>query len=1373
MFVMNFTPSLWHPEKRKKIMTLVLLCSVMMIGQSSLFAQNDLACINQINFSLDPSTCTGSITPEMALVGNEVCATGFEIVITNDRNREVPNSFTADDVGETFTYMICCDDNCCWGTLDIEFKAALGAICPPNDTIPCGTLDFFSFFSPQETACGQVDINLINQEKRHINCDDDITATVDRTYRVTDNFGNSRLCEQRIFLERINPTDVFFPEDIVISCSDTTLVFDENGIPFPFLFQPLLGADTGSGTGSGTGTAIVPSSGLPVICGVSAPFDHFFSSGNNPFDVSINQGGNSPFSGSSFFCPRTGSGTSGAFPLLPPGGAVLIVEKGDPSNPEICTTFFEDTNTSLFCNTQLTFTDLVFPPFNGGCKRRIARTWELREWACTSELVTTSTQFIDIIDDIAPEFDCPADFTVSTNDDCAASVNLPRINPVDICGSEISVTVQLPFGLIEGDGPRVDLELGKNVISYTASDACRNSSSCSFTVTVEDRREPVAICDATKVVSLSTLSENRILASVFDNGSFDDCGIVRMEARRMVPTCDTTATEFDTYVEFCCEDLSQDEVMVAFRVVDGSGNHSICMVRVEVQNKLVPDITCPMDMTINCSQGYDINNLGLTFGVPNFNGTCGLVQIPEEVIDANVNQCGVGTIQRTIKLRDAQGNVVRSCIQNLTIENDAPFNITNITFPLDYELDNGCGVEMLAPGLLPQGFGFPTLFGESGCELVGFDYVDRVFDEGPNSSSCLVIERTWTVVNWCSTIGDEFEVFVIPQPQILRLRNSTPPVLDNNSSISFDAHGNNCQSGPILVTRSAIDDCVNGLIWEHTVRDASGAIVLRGFEPSFSENLVVGRYEVEWVVQDGCGNLDSDVQIIDVFDTTPPTPVCHNGIAVTLVGHDSTGDGQVDTDQVEVWASDIDAGSIPNCNNPITFSFSSDTTDRVIIFDCTHRGLQELNLWVTDVVTGAQDFCVGLVDVQGGTSCLNGNIVAIEGDIFTETLQMVEGVSVNLETNVGIDITDENGTYAFSDMVMGGDYQVIPEFDVNYINGVSTIDIIMIQRHILAIETLDSPFKLIAADIDNNERINGVDLVELRKLILGIYTELPQNESWRFVTADHVFAQPTNPWAGQIPEWFNIIDLSQDMELDFIGVKIGDVNEDVVANFSDSQIEYSGALNFNTKVTQLLMGEVKSIPVYASNYDQIRGWQATLGYNPEKVEVLSIVPGALNFKEENFFAGNMGNLTLSFDDNPQSVSPEEILFEIQVYAKSDLDEEVFVMNSDLTKSEAYSKNFERLSLNMNEVDPLTAEIISLYPNPFVKEAQLRFFIPKAGDVRFEFFDMDGKMLDVIEGTYEKGISQLQIHRAALQTTGVVYIRMLSEGDITEHRMIVL
>ena len=52
---------------------------------------------------------------------------------------------------------------------------------------------------------------------------------------------------------------------------------------------------------------------------------------------------------------------------------------------------------------------------------------------------------------------------------------------------------------------------------------------------------------------------------------------------------------------------------------------------------------------------------------------------------------------------------------------------------------------------------------------------------------------------------------------------------------------------------------------------------------------------------------------------------------------------------------------------------------------------------------------------------------------------------------------------------------------------------------------------MIAADINNDKDISAIDLIELRKLILGIYLELPDNGSWKMVDANQQLST-ANPW---------------------------------------------------------------------------------------------------------------------------------------------------------------------------------------------------------------------------------------------------------------------
>lgn len=106
--------------------------------------------------------------------------------------------------------------------------------------------------------------------------------------------------------------------------------------------------------------------------------------------------------------------------------------------------------------------------------------------------------------------------------------------------------------------------------------------------------------------------------------------------------------------------------------------------------------------------------------------------------------------------------------------------------------------------------------------------------------------------------------------------------------------------------------------------------------------------------------------------------------------------------------------------------------------------------------------------------------------------------------------------------------------------GVSTLDLVLIQKYILGLEAFTNPFQYIAADINKDGKINTTDIIVLRKVILGVYENFPDNESWRLIPQISV-SENLHPlkWSDEIlilPGYEN------HENLDFIPVKIGDVS---------------------------------------------------------------------------------------------------------------------------------------------------------------------------------------------------------------------------------------
>ena len=132
-------------------------------------------------------------------------------------------------------------------------------------------------------------------------------------------------------------------------------------------------------------------------------------------------------------------------------------------------------------------------------------------------------------------------------------------------------------------------------------------------------------------------------------------------------------------------------------------------------------------------------------------------------------------------------------------------------------------------------------------------------------------------------------------------------------------------------------------------------------------------------------------------------------------------------------------------------------------------------------------------------------------------------------------ITNDNGTYLFGDLDKGT-YNINFQRNDNHGNGVSTADIVKIQRHILGIENLNSPYKLIAADVNATSSITASDISEIRRLVLGVVNEFNKVESWSFVPKAYVFPNVNSPWSAPRSADVSITKDNERLVEDFVAI---------------------------------------------------------------------------------------------------------------------------------------------------------------------------------------------------------------------------------------------
>ena len=194
-----------------------------------------------------------------------------------------------------------------------------------------------------------------------------------------------------------------------------------------------------------------------------------------------------------------------------------------------------------------------------------------------------------------------------------------------------------------------------------------------------------------------------------------------------------------------------------------------------------------------------------------------------------------------------------------------------------------------------------------------------------------------------------------------------------------------------------------------------------------------------------------------------------------------------------------------------------------------------LTLWGS--VASAQAVISGKITLADGVTALSGIPVEMTG------------------TDNGITLTDDNGNYNFS-ATPGGSYQIRPFQEAGVLNGVSTLDAVLIMRHIQGVQQLNSPYQLIAADVDNSGTLTVNDSIILRSVILGIQGTFPSGESWRFVPSIYVFPDPLQPFP--FPTVINLNNIAgSQINVNFIGVKLGDVNNSALLGGNPSNPYFS------------------------------------------------------------------------------------------------------------------------------------------------------------------------------------------------------------------------
>ena len=974
----------------------------------------------------------------------------------------------------------------------------------------------------------------------------------------------------------------------------------------------------------------------------------------------------------------------------------------------------------LFISYQDQYLD-VCPP----ASYRVIRRWEVTD-LCTQD-VRVGIQSLLVVDKDPPVITCPDSFSVITNlSTCGATVFLPQATAIDSC-SDFTIQPSWDFGT--GYGPFSNVPVGVHTITYTATDKCGNSSECTTKVTVLDNSRPIAICRDELHIALTNDGFAEVNAVVFDGGSRDNCEVVKWEVARENGV-------FGDSIRFTCSDVGQP-IAIQLRVYDAGGLSSTCGTNVIITDEIRPVITeCPANISLDCSQDY--RDTYLT-GYAKASDICGIREIYfEDVVD--VNSCNIGTVTRTWFAVDSAGNFA-TCQQLIFLEDQTPIQVD---FPADYTT-NECGAD-LSPAIT----GEPIIEG-SDCESILMTHEDEVFLIG--DSACLKILRTWTVLDWCSyDPNDSLSNARIVHVQLIKVVDEQAPIItacpkDTVVYITDFA----CETRVDLPDLLAIDCNPNLTITNTSIHADVNGRNASGMYP-------IGTHKVRFVVSDGCSNISTCEMTITVEDRHAPTPVCKFGLTIPLMAGGF----------VTVPPNAINSGSYDNCSGEEGLIYEISPN----YFTCEDVGRQTINLIVTDQAGNSQ-FCETDIFIQDNSGVCTGTapLTAIGGRIFTEDGTGMQEIPVQISGGLEqMGYTDEDGNYLFNELSSQETYTIRPMPNEAYGEGLSTFDLLLIRKHILGIAPLNSPYKILAADVNNSKGISAFDMVLIRQIVLGTRIDFPDNTSWRYIDASYDFPDPRNPFLEVVPEFRDYKQLLiNDLTRDFVGFKVGDVNNSASARSKVGEGRNTKeTLFFEMDDLEMKAGFEYRIPFKAKDLDQIEGYQFTIDFNTNKLQLKEVISGEPITMSQNNFGltqAERGKVTTSWENaGVIQIADETVLFTLifEAQAATNL-RDVVNITSSITAAEAYNSTDELLNVDLQFSNQPATKKLRLYqnrPNPFRNQTIISFNLPTSTEGTLSIYDINGKLLKSYYGKYAQGYNEVVADLSDIHTqTGVLYYHL--------------
>lgn len=292
---------------------------------------------------------------------------------------------------------------------------------------------------------------------------------------------------------------------------------------------------------------------------------------------------------------------------------------------------------------------------------------------------------------------------------------------------------------------------------------------------------------------------------------------------------------------------------VCVTVNNGQNNCSSCQtITINNADNIPPNISCPPNITIDCSASKDPSNTGFATATDNVDPNP-TIQYTDIVIQSGACRT---EILRDWSATDDCNNVIH-CQQTI-IQSDT--KAPEISCPEGIDLNCNSDTN-------PNSTGWPTF--SDNCQV---SIVTSYLDEETSGPCPRIIKRKFTVTDLCQNSSTCI--------QEIRLWDLVPPVISNCfRKFTYQGSteiGDSCAAYVHIQPPVAVDDC-DGMV--NLINNYNGMGTLDNYLPD-------GTTIIQWTATDLCGNTATCVDTVCVLGCEACPDTCLTNIILISTGHD-------------------------------------------------------------------------------------------------------------------------------------------------------------------------------------------------------------------------------------------------------------------------------------------------------------------------------------------------------------------------------------------------------------------------------------------------------------------------------------------------------